>query len=146
MRFPNRRPCMSVNAVTTVSIAPDSPSFLRSSRDSMPRVPPGPPGRSALMGYLPPTTASALIRELPAGARRGSTNRLLLDDAHALVELDLPDRALVALVHAERPGEAGPQQDDRHDQGRVVEEAPVEVRLPRHPKVGEGQHENDEHQ
>src|SRR4051794_33690637 len=98
MRLPNRRPCMSVNAATTVSIAPDSPSFLRSARDIMPRVPPGPPGRSALMGYLPPTAASALIRELPGGAGRGPTGRrrwLLLDDAHALVELDLANRPLV---------------------------------------------------
>ena len=51
------------------------------------------------------------------GAGRGSAGRrrarrLLLDDAHALVELDLADRALVALVHAEHPGEAGAEQDD----------------------------------
>src|SRR5215207_902015 len=48
MRLPNRRPCMSVNAVTTVSMAPPSASLLRSSRESMPAVPPGPPGRGAL--------------------------------------------------------------------------------------------------
>src|SRR3954454_2351910 len=122
MRLPNRRPCMSVNAVTTVSIAPDSASLLSSSSESMPRVPPGPPGRSALMGYLPPTTASALIRELPAAAGRRSPYRLLLGAGRALVALDLPDRAGVALVHAEHRGKAGPEQDDRDDQLRVVEE------------------------
>src|SRR3954447_25350886 len=115
MRLPNRRPCMSVNAATTVSIAPDSASPVSSSSESIPAVPPGPPGRSALMCYLPPTTASALIRELPAGAGRGSTgrrlDRLLLDDTHALVELDLANRPFVALVHAEHPGEASPEQD-----------------------------------
>src|SRR5262249_17798511 len=45
IRFPNNRPCMSVKAVTTVSIVPSSASLRRSSTVSMPRSPPGPPGR-----------------------------------------------------------------------------------------------------
>src|SRR2546430_2217866 len=38
MRFPIRRPCMSVNAVTTVSIVPASISFRSSSTVSIPRT------------------------------------------------------------------------------------------------------------
>ena len=58
----------------------------------------GEPGAAGYAGRVAPVSLRAAAA-LPA-------RRLLFDDAHALVELDLPDRARVALVHAEHPSEA----------------------------------------
>src|SRR3954453_13660173 len=53
---------MSVKAVTTVSIVPSSPALLRSSSESMPRVPPGPPGRGvASLLFSPDATHGPYI-------------------------------------------------------------------------------------
>ena len=85
------------------------------------------------------TRSSATISS-PGLAAAPARHGLLLDDAHALVELDLADRAGVALVHAEHPRETRAEQNHSDDERRVVEEAPVEVVLPRHSEAGEGQH------
>src|SRR3954447_2804929 len=133
MRLPNRRPCMSVNAVTTVSIAPDSASAFNSSRDSMPLVPPGAPGRSALTDQ-PPSTASSDPRSI----RRD------------LVLLERPHRALVLVLRRDQvPDPEDERQQDR--ERRVVDEADVEPVVPgqtpggvrKVQRVHDGDHEDD---
>ena len=64
IRLPKRRPCMSVKAVTIVSIVPSSPPFFSSSSVSMPRVPPGPPGRGQLPCSSPLTPRTDPISSL----------------------------------------------------------------------------------
>ena len=54
---------MSVKAVTTVSMPPSATSLRRSSSDSMPAVPPGPPGRGA--GFGPDFLAFCGVTECP---------------------------------------------------------------------------------
>ncbi len=65
-----------------------------------------------------------------AGRRLVDVRRLLLGDAHALVELDRPDRALVALVHPREPGDG--DRDDQHaeHERREVGRVPVERIVP----------------
>src|SRR3954447_24523492 len=133
MRLPNRRPCMSVNAVTTVSIAPDSASAFNSSRDSMPLVPPGPPGRSALIAH-PPLTVSSDRRSI----RR---DLVLLERSH---------RPLVLVLRGYQvPDPEYERQQDR--ERRVVHEAHVEAFIPRQAqgrvrkiqRVNDRDHEDD---
>src|SRR6476469_8154444 len=115
MRFPKRRPCMSVNAVTTVSIAPSFASLRRSSRESMPAAPPGPPGRVALTPLL-----------FRAAGRRGRCGRFLAD------LVDRPDRARVPVLGRHGPPDRHEQPDQEHA-GRVVEGRRVEVVVPGDP-------------
>src|SRR5437764_85502 len=111
IRFPIRRPCMSVKAVTTVSIAPASASSRSSSTESIPEARPGPPGRSALI-------AASIGRHL-----------VLLEGA---------DRTGVAVPRPRGPPD-GHEYPDDEDEWRVVERSRVEVAVPRDAGVRERQ-------
>src|ERR687885_222392 len=110
MRLPNSRPCMSVKAVTTVSIVPASASARSSSSVSIPTLPPGPPGRAA-----------SLSRSIVTSVRRD------------LVLLERPDRPLIAVFRRDQVPDAEDQrQDDR--ERRVVHVRGVEAVVPRQPR------------
>src|SRR5262245_40835530 len=103
---------MSVNAATTVSTAPSAASLPRTSGESLPAVPPGPTGPSALTGY-PPSTATTN----PLSIRRD------------LVLLERANRPLVSVL---RRYEVPDPEDQRNDDGqrRVVDGRGVESILP----------------
>src|SRR5438105_11066148 len=121
MRLPNRRPCMSVNAVTTVSIAPAFACSPSSCSESIPATTPGPPGRGALIARL-----------LRAAAERRSGRRLRrhlgrrLDHVTELVRIDRPHRARVAVLGRYPPPDPHEQTNDQ-DQRRVAERFEFEV-------------------
>src|SRR2546423_13853213 len=112
---------MSVNAATTVSIPPSFASARRSSRESIPALPQGPPGRSAL-------TARSYVRG-------------------DLVLLEGADRPLVLVLRRDQV----PDPEDEWDQDRerrVVHEARVEVLVPWQPagciRQVEGEDDDDD--
>src|SRR6476659_4534654 len=125
---------MSVKAVTTVSIVPSPASLRRSSTDSMPALPPGPPGRAASPLPFPP---SAFTRR----ERSGTAGRLYQTGASIgrdLVFLQGPHRTLIVVRGRDQvpdPEEQG--QEDR--EWRVVDEARVEVGVPRQARRRVGQ-------
>src|SRR3954463_12786208 len=70
MRLPISRPCMSVKAATTVSMVPRATSSSSSSRESIPRTVPGPPGRGARLVVGRGSTAICPFYTGAGGARR----------------------------------------------------------------------------
>src|SRR5690242_16937377 len=115
MRLPNSRPCMSVKAVTTVSIVPASASDRSWASDSIPTAAPGPPGRAA-----------CLSRSIVMSARRD------------LVLLERPHRPLVAVLRRDQVPDAEDQrQDDR--ERRVVHVGGNEAVVPREARGRERQ-------
>src|SRR6266540_3960976 len=98
---------MSVKAATTVSITPVSASLRRSSMESIPLLPPGPPGRSAL-------------------TRRS----LRLYVACDLVLLEGADGAGVLFPRRHQVPNPEDQRDQNRDR-RVVDQAGVEPVIPR---------------
>src|SRR5690242_5202559 len=123
---------MSVKAVTTVSMAPSATSLRRSSRESIPADPPGPPGRAAL--------TPALFRA--AGRRRrGGTARRHWRFAYLVDRADGPFVLVLGRNHPPDPDDEPEQEDARC----VVEGGRVEVAVPRHPGVRERQLEGEHH-
>src|SRR5581483_6022703 len=121
IRLPKSRPCMSVKALTTVSIVPASASERSSSTLSIPALPPGPPGRSPM-----------------------SRSATWLDVAGHLVLFERADGALVAVLRAHQvPDAEDERQDDR--ERRVVDVGRVELLVPRHGGRGVGQGERIDH-
>src|SRR5215211_8969694 len=118
IRFPNSRPCMSVKAVTTVSILPASASLTSSSTDSIPALPPGPPGRAPSLAC-----SMVIVAKLLACGPSRSVRR-------DLVFLEGADRSLVLVLR----GDQVPDSEDERDQDgqrHVVHDGPVEAIVPR---------------
>src|SRR3712207_4486560 len=115
IRLPNSRPCMSVNAVTTVSIVPASASSRRASSVSRPRSPPGPPGRRS------PSPSFLATSGVPGD----------------FVFFERPHRALVLVLGRDQVPDAEDQRDDDR-QRRVVDDGRIEVVVPRQAGRGEG--------
>src|SRR5436190_12745079 len=98
---------MSVKAVTTVSIVPSPASLRRSSTESMPASPPGPPGLAA--SPLPFPRSAVTWR-----GRSGAAGRLCQARASIgrdLVFLQRPYRTLIVVLR-------GDQVPDPEDQGQ----------------------------
>src|SRR5438105_4438566 len=121
MRLPNSRPCMSVNAVTTVSTVPACASLSRSRIESIPATAPGPPGRGALIARLLRAAA-----ERRSGRSLGRQLGRRLDHVAELVRVDRPHRARVAVLGRYPPPDPHEQTNDQ-DQRRVAERFEFEV-------------------
>src|SRR3954462_15961812 len=141
-RFPSKRPCMSVKAVTTVSIPPCSTSAVNSSIVS--NAPSGRPREPALEAPAP-SAISVLLASLRRGRRLGPRVLAVLRlDSCQLLFGALHDRAREPLTGREHPPGADEQERSKHRHRRVVEVRPVElVRMPRNARRVGGEDEQD---
>src|SRR5439155_20745681 len=133
MRLPISRPCMSVNAVTIVSIVPAPISWRRSSSVSIPRTLPGPPVRdpepsrrsaptcavSVAGGFTTPSDPPSRPRSCQLshrarcglGPTRASSNDrklALLAPAHRIEAERLGQRLALGLRHGRAAGAVAP--------------------------------------
>src|ERR671931_952430 len=116
-RLPNKRPCMSVKQVTTVSIVPSSTSLRSSSRLSMPRT------ASAVVA---PITSVISVLALRARWRCRACFGGLRRHGHLV---DRAHGAGVLLPCIDDPPDADKQADDEHER-RVVQRAPFPTAVP----------------
>src|SRR6201993_4228956 len=126
---------MSVNAARTVSIAPVCASLRSCSSESIPWVPPGPPGRApsvagVVMPILGLTVLIALLPGISGRGRGGRCHRRGFDHVAKLVGIDRADGAVIAVLGSEPPPDPDDQPDEQH-QRRVVKGRPGEARVPR---------------
>src|SRR5438105_1473957 len=136
MRLPNNRPCMSVNAATTVSMEPAWASLRSSSSESMPSVRPGPPGRAPSVDWPVTLVVAAmgaprgLLAAAGYGGTRGGRIRGRLDHVTELVCVDRAHRSLVSVLGAKPPPNPDDEADDQNER-RVVERRRGKAAVPR---------------
>src|SRR5881392_2851563 len=125
-RLPSKRPCMSVNATTTVSIDPLSTSRFNSLSVSIGESQREP----ARTGSLP---LESILRRGCSQRRTGPFPDALLDPRQ-LVLRPLHHRALEPLVRGHEPPTADEQHRPDHGNRRVVDAQPREATLERDPR------------